>query len=217
MTNRVKTSSAVTALAATMLCCGCFSSAGKSPERRFYLLDVSRTGPARAASSPATLTVRPFTMAPGFRSRELLYRTGPFAYESDYYTRFISSAEGLIAERTRQWLAAAGVVSAVVQPGSLVEPTYVLDGNVTALYADFRKDEPIRGVLGIEFFLLHIRPDGPQVTFHKAYHAETKVETQDDGKNIHTSADKLIGAYNECLRQILADLEEDLSSVVLKP
>ena len=182
---------------------GCFSPADQPDNRRFFLLETARPGRLDQPADGPVLAVRRLQLSPRYREKELVYRTSDFAYESDYYNQFLSAAGALIAEQTRLWLSRAGLFAAVVNTGSDVLPTHVIEGNVTALYGDFRGDEAARGVLGIEMFLVHADgDDGPRVVFHKEYRAAVDLPDR--------SAEALVKAYNTGLGQILAEFEKDL-------
>jgi len=182
--------------------CGIFSSDNPVDTRRFFLLETVRPGRVDPPDAGPTLAVRRLQMSPRFDEKELVYRTSDFAYESDYYNQFLNAAGALIAEQTRRWVARAGLFAAVVSSGSDVLPTHVIEGNVTALYGDFRGDSA-RGVLGIELFLIHAEADdGPAVVFHKDYRAAVDLSAR--------TAEALVEAYNTGLGQILTEFEKDL-------
>ena len=182
--------------------CGCLGTGDQGNDRRFFLLEIERPDRIDPPAKGPTLAVRRLQMSPRFREKELVYRTSNFAYESDYYNQFLSAAGSLIAEQTRCWLARAGLFAAVVNSGSDVLPTHMIEGNVTALYGDFRGDAA-KGVLGVELFLIHAdADDGPAVVFHKEYRAAVDLSAK--------TAEALVEAYNTALGQILTEFEKDL-------
>ena len=182
--------------------CGCLKSGSQADDRRFFLLETTRPGRIDPPGKGPILAVRRMQMSPGFGEKELVYRTSDFAYESDYYNQFLNTAGALIAEQTRRWLARAGLFAAVVSSDSDVLPTHVIEGNVTALYGDFRGDNA-KGVLGLELFLIDTDGDhGPTVVFHKEYSAGVDLSDK--------TAEALVEAYNTGLGQILTEFEKDL-------
>ena len=183
---------------------GCGLSRNPADTRRFFLLEAVRDGRVDPPARGPVLTVMPLQMSPRYRERELVYRTSDVACESDYYNQFLSAAGMVIAEQTARWLGRAGLFAAVVGPSSHATPTHVIEGNVTALYGDFRNDKAPTGVLGIEYFLIAAgdADDEPAVVFHKQYQTAVALSAP--------SAEALVKAYNDGLARILADFEKDL-------
>lgn len=179
------------------------SGCGVSDSRRFFLLEAER--PERLAGPPKgpILAVMRLQMSPRYREKELVYRTSEFAHESDYYNLFLNAAGALIAEQTRRWLGRAGIFAAVVNAGSNVMPTHVIEGNVTALYGDFRDDDAPKGVLAIEYFVIDAADDtGARIVFHQEYEAVVDLSAG--------TAEALVKAYNDGLVRILGEFEKDL-------
>ena len=196
----------ITGSLAVAILAGCNAGGGTTDERRYYLLEVTRDGPPLAPQEEATLTVREFSISPRFRDKELVYRTGQFIYESDYYNRFLASAGPMLAEQTRRWISKAGIFAHVVPSESGAQATHVLEGNITSLYGDFRDKSAGKAVMGIEFFLVKAGRHGTDIVFHKAYETSSPLETQ--------SVEGLVEGYNLALERILADLENDLQTAL---
>jgi ABC-type uncharacterized transport system auxiliary subunit len=152
------------------------------------------------------LAVRGFTIDPAYDSRSLLYRRGESEYESDFYNVFLVAPQALISSQTRNWLAHLGLFKTVLEPGSLVEATHILEGNVLALYGDFRGQSLPRAVMEIRIFVVTSRGSMPEVIFTRDYQASRQAKE-------HT-ADALVAAFNQCLAQILTELERDLSEAL---
>jgi cholesterol transport system auxiliary component len=184
------------------LLCGCGGRANPTDERRFFLLEAERGGAARRERLGEVLVVRRFDAAPGFGSGELAYRIGDHAFESDYYHLFLQPPGGLVAEQARRWLSRSGLFGAVVNPGSEVLPTQVLEGNVTKLYADFHPSVSPRAVMVVEFFLLEAGESQTTVVFHEEYEASHPLRAQ--------SGAAVVEAHNQCLTEILRKFEADL-------
>ena len=181
----------------------------QTDQRRFFLLEASRDGQLDAPPKGPILAVRRLQVAPGLSEKQLVYRTGAVAYESDYYNQFLSAAGTLIAEQTRRWLARAGLFAAVVNTGSDVAATHVIEGNVTALYGDFRNDDAPTGAVAVEFFLIDESAADPTVVFHKDYRTAVPLSAR--------TAEALVIAYNDALAQILSAVETDLRKTLAPP
>ena len=84
------------------------------------------------------LEVRRFSVDSVYASKELMYRQGPLAYQIDHYHEFVIEPGQMITEKARTWLMQSGLFARVLDPGTLSVPSHCLEGNVTALYGDFR-------------------------------------------------------------------------------
>lgn len=172
----------------------------QTENQRYFVLEARRDGQPQPLAKEGVLSVRPFSLSSGNHPKEFTYRTGAFQFESDYYNRFISDAGMQIADQTRQWLSDSGLFATVVQPGSTMTATYLLEGNITDLYCDFREEDNTQAVVRITFYLLEITNRKPEVVFHKTFQTTTAVPD-------HT-VERFIEAYNESLRTILTNLEQ---------
>jgi cholesterol transport system auxiliary component len=180
-------------------CLGC----NQAENHRYFLLGVQRDGNPQTLSHKSILTVRPFSLSPGYHPKELTYRTGDFQYETDYYNRFITDVGRQIAEQTRRWLADAGLFANVVPPGSTMRATHLLEGNVTRLYGDFRDKTNAQAVVEVTFYLLDITNRDPKILFHETFHITTAVP--------ENKVELLIEAYNAGLSKILEQFEGKLA------
>jgi len=184
------------------LVCGCSSGSKQEGPRNYFLLEVQRQGVHEAAADSVILTVQPFSMSPGFDQRELVYRKSMSQYETDYYDRFVADAGSQIAEQTRRWLSQSGCFGQVLPPGSSVDATHLLEGNIARFYSDFRDKSNAQTVMEVEFFLVDVRPRRPSVAFRGTYDTMAKIA--------EARPESIIAACNQCLDQILMKLEGDL-------
>ena len=111
-----------------------------APESARFLIDAQRPERSTATDGEAVLEVGRFHAASAYATSEFVYRRSDHGYQTDYYRGFLVAPELAIGDAARQWLADAGVASAVVDAGGLVMPTHSLEGDVTALYGDFRAE-----------------------------------------------------------------------------
>lgn len=184
----------------TMLC-GC---GPKSYEKQRYILDTQRASSAEAGDNQNILEVRRFTIDPAFSTKSLTYRTGEFEYEPDFYNEFLISPDAMITEKVRNWLSESGLSRRVLDPGSYVESTHVIEGNVTALYGDFRDTSSPKAVMEIRVFLLEMKTiKEPVIAFGKTYKSSVALESK--------GAEDLVGAFDRCLTEILTKVEKDLA------
>lgn len=183
---------------------GCISR--HSYTKHQFLLEAARPALPPDRSRDIVLAVRSFTVDPAYDSRGLLYRKGESECESDFYNEFLIAPQALITSQTRNWLAQSGLFKTVLEPGSLLEATRVLEGNVLALYGDLRGQNLPQAVMQIRFFLVANQGSQFQVVFTRDYRSSHQAQEK--------TADALVAAWDQCLAQILSELEKDLGSVL---
>ena len=189
-------------LAVLILSAGCVDALkSEYPERRFYTLSAQRPGEAAAPGKEAVLRVRRFTASKLSEGNELVSRLGETEYETDFYNCFFAPPATQVTEQAHRWLGASGLFSAVVGTGSSLPETHILEGNVTALFADQRAST---AVLEIQFMLVRVTTDPPAVLFQKSYR-----EVATGAQGPETS----VRGWNAALGRILAALEGDLAKV----
>jgi cholesterol transport system auxiliary component len=170
-----------------------------------YILDPVRTAEPAAVSSDAVLEVRRFMMDSAFQGKNLVYRTGDLAYETDFYHEFLAPPAALIREATRNWLAQSNRFTRVVDAGSYLEPTYALEANITTLYGDTRDKEAPKAVVELRAFLLKVEGSRDPVVLHGQVYSATREAPAADPEG-------LVAGFNACLQAILGDLERDLAA-----
>lgn len=168
--------------------------------RRNFVLEVSRDRPQQEISKDVVLDVQSFNVDTAFSNRSLVYRKKQSEYETDFYNQFLIRPEDMITEKTRSWLSESGLFELVLEPGSYIDASHVLEGNIITLYGDFRDKSSPKATMKIRFFLIKL--SGKSVVFAKTY--ETTSESN------KRTAESLVEAFDNCLTNILSDLEEDL-------
>jgi cholesterol transport system auxiliary component len=183
---------------------GCFQSA--AIDRKYYILDVKRQGGPAQVHTDAALRVRRFNVDEAFATRQLVYRVSEFRYESDYFHQLLVLPGLMITEKTRDWLADSGLFGRVSSVGSRLEPKYMLEGNVIALYADFRNEAKPVAVAEIRFFLL-AGPEGEEtVDLARTYRAESSIGAK--------TAEAVVEALSQSLTDILTRFEPDIEKAI---
>lgn len=187
------------ATASVVALAGCHA---RTYDKRHYILEASRPDAPVEASSDAVLEVRRFAIDAAFADKGLVYRRDEFVYESDFYHEFLVTPAVMVTERTRLWLARSGLFQRVLTLGSRVQPDYTLEGDITALYGDFRDQAAPQAVMELHCFLLAKDDPDKTVVWGNVYKASVPL----DGE----TADALVQAFDRCLVQILERLEQDL-------
>jgi cholesterol transport system auxiliary component len=183
---------------------GCFG--GTAINKTYYILDARREGGPAPVHADTTLRVRRFNVDEAFAAKQLVYRVAEFRYESDYYHEFMVLPGAMITEKTRDWLADSGLFARVSSVGSRLESTYLLEGNVTALYADFRSEAAPTAVVEIRFFLLAGPDTNETVGLARTYRAESPIAAK--------TAEGVVEALSKGLADILTRLEPDIEKTI---
>ena len=177
----------------------------ESYEKQEYILDAQRASQVSDIKNANIIEVRRFTINPAFSSKELIYRTGEFKYESDFYNEFLVWPAVMITEKVRNWLSASGLSRRVLEPGSYVEPTHIIEGNIVTLHGDYRDKLSPAAVMEIRIFLLKTKAvEAPAIVFGKTYESTVGLESK--------GPEGLIAGFDKCLENILTSLENDLSN-----
>ena len=125
--------------------------------RREWPLAVRRPQVAAAPTGAPALLLRALRAGPGLDTRGLRTRLADGAEQIDLWEEWAVPPPQGVEDSLRQWLAASGLFSAVVRPGTDLQPQLVLEGELLALVAD-----PQTGTALVELSLVLLRaePDG---------------------------------------------------------
>jgi cholesterol transport system auxiliary component len=171
--------------------------------KKQYVLAAMRHSESLQTEVDSILEVCRFTIDSAYSGKGLVYRLGEFEYQSDFYNEFLTSPAAMITEKTRNWLAESGLFGTVSDMGSLVDPTHFIEGNVTALYGDFRDKSSPKATMEIRIFLLKAKTTGESTpVFERKYQATVDIVSEDP--------EDLVKALDKCLENILSSLEKDL-------
>ena len=182
---------------------GCVSTGKEYPGKRQYVIDVSRPGKTPAApANAASLKVRRFRVSDRFDTTMLVTRTGAVTYKTDFYNEFLAGPGALIAEEARQWLASSGLFANVASATSRAGARYLLEGNIVALYGDYRDGDRPVSVLEVQIFLIDTSTGDNVVAFNRTYREETLASG--------TRPAALVESVNAGLAKVLTALEVDL-------
>lgn len=165
-----------------------------------FVLEVSRNRPQQKISKKVVLHVESFNISANFSKRSFVYRKSQSEYETDFYNRFLINPEDMITEKTRTWLLESGLFKLVLEPGSYLVASHILEGNIISLYGDLRDKSSPKAIMEIRFFLVEL--SNKSVVFEKTYKATFKSNNR--------TAESLVEAFDNCLTNILIDLEKDL-------
>ena len=180
-------------LLATAILCGCVSS--PAWKRRVFAFSLPNDPPITNAQTEIVV-LRRVSISPLFQSRSFTYRTAENSYEQDPYAGFLIPPERALAEPIRAWIRASGVFGRVVEPGSGLTPTLVVEVSVNELYGDFRKASQPVGTMEIHFICYEVK-DGAagRIVLDKVCAHETPLTRK--------TPDALMAAWDADLREIM--------------
>jgi cholesterol transport system auxiliary component len=195
-------------LALLVLCAACVGIERSYPDKRYFVLDAGANTNPSDSSTNEILQVSSIRVSPRYADRSFVYRTSESGYESDFYNQFLIAPAFLITEEVRKGLTGSHVFKYVISASSPLQPSYVLEGTVNALYGDFRDTGSPRAVLEMEFFLTSEIPAKPGILMQKRYVKSIPLAGR--------SPEALIRGWNQGLEEILTALAVDLKAAVLK-
>lgn len=183
----------------SMILSGCES--GTDFSRRSFVLEASRSGLSQQPTKDIILTVRRFNIDKTFSTKSFVYRKGQSEYETDFYNQFLVMPNDTITGKARSWLSESALFKLVLESGSYADATHMLEGNIVELYGDFRDKTSPKASMKMRFFLIQLSDKA--VVFAKTYEATSGAGDR--------KVESLVRAFDDCLKNILSDLEQDLS------
>ncbi|HAS88343.1 MAG TPA: hypothetical protein DCS48_03435 [Desulfovibrio sp.] len=184
---------------------GCVKLERPSLDRKYFTLNVARSGENNDVQAVKNLIVRRVKVSPRYENRDLVYKVDENSFESDYYNSFFIPPSALITQELRVWMGDSGIFANVLGPESLGTGELLLEGGVNSIYGDYSGAEP-KAVIRMQFLLLdNSNPDLPIVYSRDFNHEITVTET---------GPAALVKAMNLGLNGIFTDLEKDLAEIV---
>jgi cholesterol transport system auxiliary component len=162
---------------------------------------------AAAKAQPGLLRVGSVTVGAPYRGRNFVFRETDLKFETDYYNEFLVAPGANIGEATARALAAAKVFASVAPTSVTLDPDWILDGFVGAVYGDGRNMDKPDAVLSITYFLRRQAGDAGVPIWSKTYERRVPFASG--------SASAYVTALNNALSDILAELARDLSALTL--
>jgi len=174
----------------------------KEARKKYYSLEVERPGLTGAKVSEESLKVGRVRFSPRYEGKALVYRTGRFDYVSDFYNEWFVQPRAMFTDQLRRWMTSSGLFAHVVEGGSSLETSLLLEGSVTAMYGDYRQAGATEAVLEMQFFLIDESGREPRVLFKRDVSKRVAIASQ--------TSDVLVGGWNEALSEIFSELESAL-------
>ncbi|MGP8026293.1 MAG: ABC-type transport auxiliary lipoprotein family protein [Acidocella sp.] len=125
-----------------------------TPRANWPLQPAPPAAVANAGTGPV-LMIRPIAAAPGLEARGLQSLAADGSLDVDYYNLWAVPPADAVTQALLDWSQASGAFSAVVTPGSRLQPDLIVEGELTELLAD-----PSRGEARAALTLVFIKPSG---------------------------------------------------------
>jgi cholesterol transport system auxiliary component len=186
--------------AAVAIAAGCAALTTSSPRKARYMLSLRRPSTSELDPSRPILEVRTLSMAAPFADRGFIYRIGESAFESDYYSEFLSAPDRLITCEVMEWMLGSGLFSVVADAYTGVDADFALEGHVVELYGDYRPGRDPQAVVQIQFMLIDVAGPRPSVVLFERFRREEPVKG--------TGPAGLVVAWNRALAHVMAQLED---------
>lgn len=187
---------------------GCVSLQKNYPERRYYVFDVKPANNYNRSPQHAVLEIRNFRVSPAYNGHAFVYRVSPDGYESDFYNQFFKSPALLIGQEVFGWFSQIKMFEYTVIAPSETPADYVLNGYVNSIYGDYTDEGSPKAVLALQFFLLKEDSGEDTIVFSKSYYKDVGITSR--------SPTALVDGWNDALREVLIDLEGDLTRLDLR-
>ena len=146
----------------------------KQPSLRIehYTLEYAPPEPGDLPRLPVILKVERFTVAPLYDTRQMVYRDRAYKRETYTYHRWRSHPADLVTDYLVRDLRRSGLFGAVVQEGSTVPPTHVLEGSVDEFF-EWNAAEGWKAVLTLSTTLIKARETDAagSILFQKTFRA----------------------------------------------
>ena len=172
-------------------------------ERREWPLAARRPVSMPPRPNGPVLLVRTLRVAPGLEARGLQVLQPDGSVHTDFYEEWSVPPADAVEDSLRRWLAAAGLFSAVLAPGSRARADLALEGELLTLVADPAAGE-CRAALGL--VLLDLRPAPVRV----AKQAEVRGQATLAGR----SAPAVAAAGNAALALLMAGAERRVAAAL---
>ena len=164
-------------------------------DKQRYWLDIQRPKPVSSKTSAAILSVEPFSIDSAFRSRSIVYKRAAHEFENSFYMEYLIPPAKMITQQTRQWLSDSGLFTRVLQPGSTMKPTHVLEGHIIKAYVDASVSNQAASELEISLYLLSKEKGGKEILFGKTYTEREpmdSVRAEDYFKDLEAAMTKIL-------------------------
>jgi cholesterol transport system auxiliary component len=180
-----------------------------APVKGMFLLDPPLPQPAGGTPKAAVLRVGAINVAAPFRGKSFVYRRSDLGYDADYYDEWFVPPNTMLADALARSLAAARVFERVVPAGAAGnEGDYLLDGFVSAMYADARTRGQLAAELAVTFYLTPMNELGGAPVWTHEYRERAPLSAD--------TPEAYPQALNTALAATIQSLARDVAAAPLK-
>jgi len=190
--------------AAVALLAACSAITRPATVRQTFLIETPPLS-AVAQSQPGTLRVGNMSVSASFRGKSFVFRIDELRFETDFYDEFLVPPASMLTEQTARALAGARPFTRIAGPGVTTDADFVLDGFVSALYADVRQAGTPAAELAITYYLTTGGERTPIWWHEYRRHAPMR----------DASPVAYVEALNAAFAEIVGELARDLAGVKL--
>lgn len=189
-----------------MLFCltGCFEKQQFAKQR--YWLDIKRPKTISGKTSEAILSIEPFSIDSAFRSRSVVYKKTAHEYQGDFYQEYLIPPAQMMTEQTCRWLRDSGLFARVLEPGSIMQSTHILEGHVGKVCVDASQGNRHVAELEISFYLLEKDKRDKKILFGKTYTSSKPMEFPE--------TEDYFKALEAALTEVLQQCESDVTALL---
>ncbi len=175
-------------------------------DKQRYWLDIQRPKPVSSKTSAAILSVNSFSIDSAFRTRSIVYKRAAHEFENSFYREYLIAPAQMMTEQTSRWLRDSGLFARVLEPGSIMQSTHVLEGHIGKVYVDASQGNQYVAKLEISFYLLKKEKRHEKILFGKTY---TVREPMDSAK-----AEDYFKALEAAMTTVLQQYEKELAALL---
>jgi cholesterol transport system auxiliary component len=147
--------------------------------RNQYALNVTLPQKMRSFPNNKNLLIDNITTAPQFADKSFVYRKGQSQYLTDYYNVFFAFPGEQITQLTTNYINASNLYKHVTNDNYLINPNYILRGEILELYADYRNNKQPKAVITIRFVLIKLGETKNNIIFDKTLSQKIPLKKKD--------------------------------------
>ena len=146
----------------------------KQPSLKFdhYTLEYASPELGDLPQLPVMLKVERFTVSPLYDTRQIVYRDQSFKRETYTYHRWRAHPADLVTDYLARDMRYSGLFRAVLEEGSTVPPTHILEGSVDEFF-EWDAQEGWKAVLTLSATLIRAKETDTagRIIFQRTFHA----------------------------------------------
>ena len=175
-----------------------------------YTFEYAAPKPGDLKQLPVILKVEPFSVSPLYDTRQIVYRDQSFIRETYNYHRWRANPADLVTDFLARDMRNSGLFRAVVEQGSSVSPTHILEGSLDEFF-EWDSAEGWKAVLTVTATLIKAKETDTarRILFQKTFH-EIQPYQEKTPKGLAQAMSEAMSRLSE---EVIKAVYEHLSSV----